>query len=396
MWWAPPARLTTESVEGSGVAVRVLVMNWGSSSLKYVIIDPETGDEALSGNIEEIGLGGVAGHGEALGLVTEHMDRELGSDHGVDAVGHRIVHGGEKFSEPALVTPEVIEEIDALSPLAPLHNPAAASGLRAVSEQWPDLPQVVVFDTAFHRTMPEKAWRYAIPDVLYKEHGVRRYGFHGTSHEYVAGVAAATLGIASAEFNGIVAHLGNGASVTAIREGKSYDTSMGYTPLAGLVMGTRSGDLDPSVVTQLIERGLYTADELDVMLNKRSGLLGLTGRSHMKEVVDAAATSPEAQLALDVAAYRLQKYIGGYHVAIGGAQCLVFTGGIGENSAPFREIVCRGLTPLGIELDEEANNNVAKDPTVISAEGSAITVMVVPTDEEVAIAKATAHLLSNL
>ncbi|MDR7294644.1 acetate kinase [Pseudoglutamicibacter albus] len=376
--------------------MRILVMNWGSSSLKYVILDPETGHEALSGNVEEIGLGGVDDHGEALTLVTEHMQRELGDDHGIDAVGHRVVHGGEKFSEPTLVTPDVIKEIEALSPLAPLHNPAAASGLRAVSEQWPELPQVVVFDTAFHRTMPEKAWRYAIPDVLYKEHGVRRYGFHGTSHEYVANTAAATLGITSAEFNGIVAHLGNGASVTAIRNGKSYDTSMGYTPLAGLVMGTRSGDLDPSVVTQLIERGLYTADELDVMLNKRSGLLGLAGRSHMKEVVDAAATNPEAQLALDVAAYRLQKYIGAYHVAIGGADSLVFTGGIGENSAPFRDIVCKGLAPLGIEIDENANNNASTEPTIISTEHSTITVMVVATDEEVAIAKATAHLLSNL
>lgn len=371
-------------------------MNWGSSSLKYVILDPETGHEALSGNVEEIGLGGVDDHGEALTLVTEHMQRELGDDHGIDAVGHRVVHGGERFSEPTLVTPDVIKEIEALSPLAPLHNPAAASGLRAVSEQWPELPQVVVFDTAFHRTMPEKAWRYAIPDVLYKEHGVRRYGFHGTSHEYVANTAAATLGITSAEFNGIVAHLGNGASVTAIRNGKSYDTSMGYTPLAGLVMGTRSGDLDPSVVTQLIERGLYTADKLDIMLNKRSGLLGLAGRSHMKEVVDAAATNPEAQLALDVAAYRLQKYIGAYHVAIGGADSLVFTGGIGENSAPFRDIVCKGLAPLGIEIDENANNNASTEPTIISTEHSTITVMVVATDEEVAIAKATAHLLSNL
>ncbi|MEX3599184.1 acetate/propionate family kinase [Kocuria carniphila] len=402
----------------------VLVVNCGSSSIKYQVREVTTADEPTNpytssmpainenvplarategvetdeivtkGLIQNIGTSEIKDHTQALEILAERLDEELGG-RTIDAAGHRVVHGGERFSAPVLVNNEIIRAIERLAPLAPLHNPASALGLRAIQKTWPHMPQVCVFDTAFHRTMPEKAWRYAIPEEMYVMHGMRRYGFHGTSHDYVTGKACDVLGIPREQFNGIVAHLGNGASVTAIRNGESFDTSMGYTPLAGLIMGTRSGDLDPSVVTAMLDRNpTMTAKELDRILNKESGLQGISGDSDMRAVEQRAANGDEkAQLALDMAAYRLAKYIGGYHVAVGGAQALIFTAGIGENSPEFRTRVCNELGALGIALDPELNASPEGDVARISTSESAIEVLVISTDEERAIAEATAALV---
>ena len=314
----------------------------------------------------------------------------------IDATGHRVVHGGERFKAPALVDPEVIRAIDRLAPLAPLHNPPATEGLRAIRNKWPDMPQVVIFDTSFHQTMPPQAWRYAIPENWYTDHGIRRYGFHGTSHDLVTGMTAELLGTDRAEFNGIILHLGNGASATAIKHGESVDTSMGYTPLAGLVMGTRSGDIDPSVLTHLITSHGYSAEQVDRVLNHESGLLGLTGHADMRQVLESAeAGSRDARLALDIATYRLAKYIGGYHVAVDGAQAITFTAGIGENSAPFRARVLDRLGILGVKYDHDLNRDRADEPRLISTADSTIAVAVVPTDEEMAIAQQTFHLVES-
>ena len=263
--------------------------------------------------------------------------------------------------------------------------------------KWPSLPQVAIFDTAFHSTMPEEAWRYAIPYDLADKYSIRRYGFHGTSHEYVSHVAADMLGIARDEFNGIVAHLGNGASVTAVKGGKSVDTSMGYTPLAGLIMGTRSGDIDPSALTTILSREGIDGERLDTILNKESGLLALAGSNDMRKVVEAAQSGDErAQLALDMTSYRLMKYIGGYNLVVGGAQALIFTAGIGENSGDFRKLVLDRLGALGIKYNEEENAKRSPEPRVISTEDSAIKVLVIPTNEEKAIAEATEELVKSL
>ncbi|MBD2761944.1 acetate kinase [Kocuria sp. cx-116] len=404
----------------------VLVVNCGSSSIKYQVREVTTADEPTNpytssmpainenvplarategvetdeiitkGLIQNIGTSEIKDHTQALEILAERLDEELGG-RTIDAAGHRVVHGGERFSAPVLVNNEIIRAIERLAPLAPLHNPASALGLRAIQKTWPHMPQVCVFDTAFHRTMPEKAWRYAIPEEMYVMHGMRRYGFHGTSHDYVTGKACDVLGIPREQFNGIVAHLGNGASVTAIRNGESFDTSMGYTPLAGLIMGTRSGDLDPSVVTAMLDRNpAMTAKELDTILNKESGLQGISGDSDMRAVEQRAANGDEkAQLALDMAAYRLAKYIGGYHVAVGGAQALIFTAGIGENSPGFRTRVCNELGALGIALDPELNASPDGEVARISTSESAIEVLVIGTDEERAIAEATASLVRD-
>lgn len=371
----------------------VLVINSGSSSLKFQAIDTASGDVLSKGLIEQIGEGPVADHEAAISVMEKTLTTDLG-EREVQAVGHRVVHGGERFSQPVLIDYEIVRAIERLAPLAPLHNPAHALGMRALMDRWPKTPQVAVFDTSFHRTLPEHAWRYALPDHLYKEHGVRRYGFHGTSHDYVTGLAAELLGYERSKFNAVIAHLGNGASVTAVQNGLSVDTSMGYTPLEGLVMGTRSGDVDPSIITQLIVRGIYTAEEMDTMLNKESGLKGLSGSNDMRSVVESAANGDDsAELALSVAAYRLQKYIGGYHVAVGGANALVFTAGIGENSWQFRERVCNGLGALGIKLDMPTNVARSAEPRIISSWDSAIPVLVVPTNEEEAIAGLVKQLL---
>ena len=393
----------------------ILVINSGSSSLKYQVRDVDAGEVLLEGLVERIGQpdgdapAAVPDHGAALEIVAARLHEVLG-DRQVDAVGHRVVHGGERFAEPVLINNEVTRAIERLNPLAPLHNPAAVLGIRAIAEKWPQLPQVAVFDTAYHRTLPEKAWRYAVPDWLYTRHGIRRYGFHGTSHQYVAGRAAALLGESLDEFNGVILHLGNGASATAVKGGESVDTSMGFTPLEGLVMGTRSGDIDPSILVFLGRQGM-DADALDDLLNRESGLLGLGGSNDMRTLVEAAGSAgsagsagdgesssgvdpARAQRALEVAAYRLAKYVGAYHVAVGGAQAVVFTAGIGENSSPFRALVCEQLGALGIELDPELNVVRSKEPRVISTESSRIPVLVIPTNEEQAIAEATAEVVA--
>lgn len=380
----------------------VLVINSGSSSLKFQVRDVAAGSILTEGLIERIGMSnggqgdgevvGPADHAEALEQVDAAIHQVLG-DRQLDAVGHRVVHGGERFGEPVLIDNEITRAIERLNPLAPLHNPANVLGIRAITKKWPDMPQVAVFDTAFHRSLPEHAWRYAVPDELYTNHGIRRYGFHGTSHEYVTHQAAALLDVPLAEFDGVIAHLGNGASVTAIRGGRSVDTSMGFTPLEGLVMGTRSGDLDPSILVFLARTG-WNAEDLDSMLNRESGLKGLAGNNDMRSVVEASeAGDARAAAALAVTSYRLAKYIGGYHVAVGGAKALVFTAGIGENSHQFRALVGERLGALGIELDAALNSERSKEPRVISTAASRIPVLVVPTDEERAIAEATAAVV---
>lgn len=376
--------------------MRVLVINSGSSSLKYQVRDTDTNEIAAIGLIDRIGEGngGPADHGEAMDQVAAALEAELAL-RPIDAVGHRVVHGGERFSEPVRINNEITRAIERLNPLAPLHNPANVLGIRAITAKWPDLPQVAVFDTAFHRTLPEHAWRYAVPDMLYRQYGIRRYGFHGTSHEFVTGRAAALLGVPLAEFNAVVAHLGNGVSLTAIQGGASIDTSMGFTPLEGLVMGTRSGDIDPSILIFLQRQGM-SADEIDQLLNRDSGLKGLYGDNDMRAIEEAAAAGDaRARVALDIASYRLAKYIGGYHVAVGGAHALVFTAGIGENSSSFRALVVSRLGALGVKLDDEANLVRSGEPRVVSAPDSAIPVLVVPTDEEQAIAEATAAVVAG-
>lgn len=376
----------------------ILVVNAGSSSLKYQVRDTlaaEAEQMVTSGLIENIGTD-VPDHEVALDLMSQKLEEVLNGRQ-LQAVGHRVVHGGEKFTHPVLLDAAAIDEIEALSPLAPLHNPAHIKGIRAAFHKWPTLPQVAVFDTAFHSTMPEHAWRYAIPEDLYKRYGIRRYGFHGTSHEYVSHVAADMLGIARHQLNAVVAHLGNGASVTAVQGGQSIDTSMGYTPLAGLIMGTRSGDIDPSVLTTIIGRdNTIDAAGMDTILNKESGLLALAGSNDMRKVVEAAqGGDARAQLALDMTSYRLAKYIGGYNVAVGGAQALIFTAGIGENSGDFRKLVLDRLAPLGIAYNAEENMVRSPEPRVISTDDSAIKVLVIPTNEEKAIAEATELLVNN-
>lgn len=373
--------------------MKILVINSGSSSLKYQVRDAQTGEVDREGLVQKIGEPGgeVADHRQALDLVAEQL-----GDIEITAVGHRVVHGGERFGEPVLIDSEVLRSIERLNSLAPLHNPANVMGIRAIERKWPQLPQVAVFDTAFHRTMPEYAWRYALPDELYQEHGIRRYGFHGTSHEYVSRRAAQVLGIPLEEFDAVVAHVGNGASVTAIQGGRSIDTSMGFTPLEGLVMGTRSGDVDPSIPVFLSRQGL-SAEEIDELFNRRSGLNALAGSNDMREVEEAAEAGDQAAgLALAVASYRLAKYIGAYHVSVGGAKAVVFTAGIGENSWRFRSLVVQRLGALGIRLYEAANRVRSGHPRTISAADSVIPVLVVPTDEERAIAEATAELVSEL
>lgn len=375
----------------------ILVINCGSSSVKYQVRDTNAEGEAnqviAKGLIEEIGTK-IPTHTEALALMAEQLEGPL---HGkqIEAIGHRVVQGGDVFTEPVLIDEKVLQQIDDLSPLAPLHNPAHVLGIKAATKTYPGIPQVAVFDNAFHSTMPEYVFRYAVPEEFYEKYAVRRYGAHGTSHDFVTGVAAEVLGKDRNEFNAVIAHLGNGASMTAVKDGKCLDTSMGYTPLAGLIMGTRSGDIDPSVLTNVMQRGNISAEKMDHILNKESGLKALTGHCDMREVEEAAANGDErAQLAIDMVTFRIAEYVGSYHVAVGGAQALVFTAGIGENSNVIRAGVVDRLGALGIKLDEEKNSVRSPEPRVISTEDSAIPVLVVPTNEEKAISLATEDVVN--
>ncbi|GAB3890749.1 acetate/propionate family kinase [Microbispora bryophytorum] len=388
---------------------QVLVLNTGSSSIKYRLIDMGTRRAVAGGLIERIGEDEsvvthdgvrterrVADHEEGLKAVLAAFAEHGPPLDGVTAVGHRVVHGGSRFVTPVLIDDEVERAIEEMAPLAPLHNPANLEGIRVARRAFPELPHVAVFDTAFHGTIPPHAHTYAVPREWTRKLGVRRYGFHGTSTAYVSRRAAALLGRPYDEVNSIVLHLGNGASATAVRSGRSVDTSMGITPLAGLVMGTRSGDVDPALGAYLGRVAGMDLAGVDAALNKESGLLGMCGANDMREVWRLAdAGDEDARLALDVYGYRVRAYIGAYYAALGHVDALVFTGGVGENSSRVRALAVNGLTRLGIEIDPERNAAESAEARVVSPEGAEVTVLVVPTNEELEIAEQTVACLGN-
>ncbi|MBP5171072.1 MAG: acetate kinase [Bacteroidales bacterium] len=396
--------------------MRVLVLNCGSSSIKYKLYDMETRQALAQGGIEKIGLPAsflklTAPSGEKV--VIEHLfpDHTVGIEfifdiltkgeyacisslHDIDAVGHRVVHGGEKFNASMLITPEVIDNIVACSDLAPLHNPANLLGIEAVSKIAPQMPQVAVFDTAFHQTMPPKAYMYGLPYEYYQKYAVRRYGFHGTSHRYVSRKACEVLGLDYEHTRIVTAHIGNGGSLAAIKDGKCIDTTMGLTPLEGLLMGTRSGDIDAGAVLYLMDKEHLTTKQINDILNKKIGLMGVSGvSSDMRELVSASeAGSARATLAMDMYHYRVKKYIGAFAAAMGGLDLLVLTGGIGENQVYARAEICSGLEFLGIKVDHDANARVhGGDTAVITTADSTTKVIVLPTDEEWMIAYDTVN-----
>ncbi|MEE1733757.1 acetate kinase [Streptomyces sp. BE282] len=398
---------------------RVLVLNSGSSSVKYQLLDMRDRSRLASGLVERIGeetsrlvhtplTGGGAEPRERTGRIPDHeaalkaAAEELTADGlGLDspelaAIGHRVVHGGLKFSAPTVITGEVLKEIERLVPVAPLHNPANITGIRTAQALRPDLPQVAVFDTAFHTTMPESAARYAIDVETADAHRIRRYGFHGTSHAYVSRKTAELLGKAPEDVNVIVLHLGNGASASAVAGGRCVETSMGLTPLEGLVMGTRSGDIDPAVVFHLKRVAGMSTDEIDVLLNKRSGLVGLCGDNDMREILRRIEEGDEqAALAFDIYIHRLKKYIGSYAAVLGRVDAVAFTAGVGENSAPVRKAAIAGLEEFGLAVDADLNAVRSGEPRLISPEYARVAVAVVPTDEELEIADQTFALVEE-
>ena len=369
--------------------MRVLVINCGSSSVKYHLIDLNSGSRILSGKVESIGevQSNYADHEQAL----EHIVAEIG-DNPVDAVGHRVVHGGERFIEPVLIDESVIAEIDACSVDAPLHNPFNLQGISIARNRWPDIAHVAVFDTAFHVRMPRRAREYAIDADVAEKYRIRRFGFHGTSHEYVAGIAASALKSDVSQLRMVTLHLGNGASACAVEYGKSTETSMGMTPLEGLVMGSRSGDIDAGALMSLLRSGDFSVPQLDEMLNKKSGLLGLSGIGNdLRQIEDRAEQGDDrARKAINVFAHRARKYIGAYAAIMGGIDAVVFTGGIGENSATMRRRILQRLEFLGLVVDEDKNNDAsvsdANKTLVISDQSSRVRALVVKTDEEMMIA----------
>jgi acetate kinase len=376
-------------------ALKVLVLNSGSSSIKYRLFRVESMVVLRAGAVDRIGEPGpsaVRDHGEGFGRVMSDLSESgtIGDPASLFGIGHRVVHGGERFREPARVDSGVLDAIRAMIPFAPLQNPGDLQGIETALATFPGVPQVAVFDTAFHQSMPPRAFHYALPRDLYDAHRVRRYGFHGTSHAHVARRAAEFLGIPPGSLNLITLHLGNGASAAAIREGKSVDTSMGMTPLEGLIMGTRCGDLDPAVPFFL---GTVTGKnpvELLALLNEESGLKGICGTNDMREVHRmAAAGDPSASLAIDMYSYRIRKYIGAYTAVLGRVDALVFTGGIGENDAEVRRRACEGLSLLGIAVDEAGNGSPSREPREIQREGMPVKVLVIPTNEELEIALQT-------
>ena len=390
----------------------VLVVNSGSSSVKFQLVEPETGRSVASGLVEQIGepegrvvlefhgeetenRREIADHGVGLAVAFEMLENagvELGSD--VTAVGHRVVHGGEIFYRPTLIDDEVVNQISDLSALAPLHNPPNVLGIEVAREQLPSIPHVAVFDTAFFHSLPAAAATYAIDREVARKNGIRRYGFHGTSHEYVSGRVSEFLG--RDDLNQIVLHLGNGASVSAVRSGVPIDTSMGLTPLEGLVMGTRSGDIDPGVVMHLRRNADMDVDEIDQLLNRHSGLKGLAGVNDFRVLAQKIDDGDDnAALAYDVYIHRLRKYIGAYMVNLGRFDAITFTAGVGENASAVRADALASLEGFGIVVDPERNAVRSKHARVISADDSAVTVLVVPTDEELAIARATEQVVSE-
>ena len=399
--------------------MKILVLNCGSSSIKYKLYDMEGEKVLAQGGVERIGLDGafikvtlpngekrqimhdMPDHKEGVNVVFKALlDPEMGalkSLDEIDAVGHRIVQGGDKFNQSMLVDKSVEEGIEELCDLAPVHNAGHLKGIRAVDALMPKTPQVVVFDNAFHSTMPDYAYLYAIPYELYEKYHVRRYGFHGTSHRYVSKRVCEILGLDQADSKVITCHIGNGASIAAVLNGKVVDTSMGLTPLAGVMMGSRSGDIDPSAVTYLMEKLNMTPHEMSDFLNKKSGVFGITGISSDMRDVEAAANegNERAVLALKMYAYRVKKYIGSYAAAMGGVDAVVFTAGVGENQTGLRADICRGLEFLGIEIDEAVNATVRGREAVISSPSSRVKVVVVPTDEEIVIARDTQALVAK-
>lgn len=395
--------------------MKILVINAGSSSLKYQLYDMSNEAVMAKGLVERIGIQGsqlthrpegkdkhvvqteMPDHKIAIQLVLEALlDEKVGvlkDISEISAVGHRIVHGGEKYSSSVLLTQEVIEELKEVSKLAPLHNPPALIGIRACKELMPDVPMTAVFDTSFHQSMDPVAYMYAIPYELYESDKIRRYGFHGTSHKYVANRAAKMLNRNIEDMKIVTCHLGNGSSVTAVKYGKAIDTSMGFTPLAGLLMGTRTGDMDPAIVTYLMSEKGWDAKAVDNLLNKKSGVLGISGvSSDFRDLEKAAADGHKrAQLALDMFAYRVRKYIGAYAAAMGGIDAIVFTAGLGENSPETREDILRGLEFLGFEVDREKDNVRGKE-VVFSTDSSRVKLLVIPTNEELMIARDTKEL----
>ena len=395
--------------------MNILVTNCGSSSLKYQLINSETEGVLAKGLCERIGIDGMLTyqpeggekekseiamptHTEAINAVLAALTNEksgvIKSLSEVGAVGHRVVHGGEKFTSSCLINDESMKAIEECNDLAPLHNPANLIGIRACQELMPGVPMVAVFDTAFHQTMPDVAYTYGIPYEYYEKYKVRRYGFHGTSHSYVSKRTAEIVGKPYDQMKIIVCHLGNGASISAVNCGKSVDTSMGLTPLEGLVMGTRSGDLDPAIIDFVGKKEGLSLDEMNEVLNKKSGMLGISGVSSDGRDLEAAAETgnKRAQLALDVFDYRVIKYIGAYAAAMNGVDAIAFTAGIGENNIKMRKDVCSSLTYLGVKLDEE-KNNVRGEERIISADDSKVQVLLVPTNEELAIARETLALV---
>lgn len=372
----------------------VLVLNSGSSSLKYSLVQPDTGDSLVDGIIERIGEdGGVADHEAALRAVFEVLapgGRDL-AELQLVAVGHRVVHGGPDLYRPTIIDADLIEALRELAPLAPLHNPPAVLGIEVALRILPDLPHVAVFDTAFFHDLPPAAATYAIDREIAARWKIRRYGFHGTSHRFVSEQAAGFLGVPLDSLNQIVLHLGNGASASAIAGGRPVDTSMGLTPLEGLVMGSRSGDIDPGIIGYLWREADMAVDEIETMLNRHSGMLGLSGETDFRAVHARIEAGDEAaRLAYEVYIHRLRKYIGGYLAVLGRTDVITFTAGVGENDAKVRRDALRGVESLGIELDDTLNEDPARGPRRISAETSRITVLVIPTDEELAIARAAA------
>ncbi|MEA5070442.1 MAG: acetate kinase [Petrimonas sp.] len=399
--------------------MKILVLNCGSSSIKYKLFDMRSNEVIAQGGVEKIGMKGsflklTLPDGQKVQLEGEILEHRAGIEYifgvmlsekygcirsldEIDAVGHRVVHGGERFNKSVLITEEVIEMLKECIELAPLHNPPNLKGIYAIQELLPHTPQVSVFDTAFHQTMPDYAYVYGLPYSLYEKYGIRRYGFHGTSHRYVSKRACEFLNVPYESQRIITAHIGNGVSITAIKNGKSVDTSMGMTPVEGLMMGTRSGDLDPGVISYIMEKEHMSASGISTLLNKFSGVLGISGiSSDMREIeVGIKENNPRAILALNTYDYRIKKYIGAYSAVLGGVDILAFTGGVGENQAITRSVVCKNMEYMGIELDEELNRSVRAKEVVISKPSSKVKVLIIPTDEELTIAKDTMQILGK-
>ena len=397
--------------------MKILVLNCGSSSIKYKLFDMDSKEVMAQGGIERIGLQGsflkfALPNGEKVILereIPEHtvgiefvLETLTGEKYGcisslddITAVGHRVVHGGEKFNSSVLITQDVVDQMVQCSELAPLHNPANLKGIYTISKLLPNVPQVGVFDTAFHQTMPDYAYMYPLPYEMYTKYGVRRYGFHGTSHRYVSARACEFLGVKPEGQRIITCHIGNGGSITAVKDGKSIDTSMGLTPVEGLMMGTRVGDIDEGALTFIMEKEGLDATGLSDLVNKKSGVLGIFEvSSDMRELEDAVARGEErAQLAENMYFYRIKKYIGAYAAALGGVDIIVFTGGVGENQATCRAGVCQGLEYMGVKIDEPYNATIRGKETIISTADSKVKVVVIPTDEEFMIASDTMTIL---